>query len=219
MATARTANQIISDALKQVGNETLTSEAQIWLNNFLDRMYEDLKWPFQEESASGTITEGDTSVDLPSDFADLWNSSGLRLEDEDGNIFRLFPRTPEDFDLLVQPSTAGAPEIALINFADLTWQPYPTPDKTYTWLLRYKKKPARVSNFDAVVSPFSNDELLTQAVFVKALQFEDDDRYVQEAAILEKQIKAYKRGFNLSPTKGKKLAFQNQTFRGISALR
>ncbi len=219
MATARTANEIISDALKQIGNETLTTNAQVWLNNFLDRMYEDLKWPFQEESASGSVTEGASTVNLPADFIDFWDRNGLRLQDSDGNQFRVVPRSADDFDMLVQPTTPGTPEIALVNFADLTWQPYPAPDQTYTWLLRYKKKPARITNFDAVISPFSNDELLFQAVFVKGLQFEDDDRYVPESLVLEKMIKMYKRGFNLSPTKGKTMNLGSQTFRGITALR
>lgn len=219
MATARTANQIISDALKQAGNETISSEAQIWLNNFLDRMYEDLRWPFQEETSTGSLAQSASTANLPSDFIDFWDRNGLRLEDDDGNFVVVVPRPADMFDTLVDPSTEGTPEIALVNFADLVWSPYPRPNQAYTWHLRYKKKPARVSNFDATISPFSNDELLTQAVFVKALQFEDDDRYVQEAAILEKMIKMYKRGFNLSPTKGTRLSFQSQVFRGITPLR
>lgn len=218
MSSARTANEIISDALKQVGNETLTSEAQTWLANFLDRLYEDYRWPFQEKSASGTVTEGSTSVNLPSDFLDFWDRNGLRLEDEDGNLSRVVPRQADEFDLLVQPNDEGLPEIALVNLADMTWQPYPTPDKTYTWRLRYKYKPTRISDFDAVVT-FPNDELLTQAVFVKALQFEDDDRYATEATILDGMIKRFRKGFNVSPTKGKSLKFQSQTFRGITNFR
>jgi hypothetical protein len=218
LPSARTGTQIISDALKQLGNETLTSEAQVWLNNFLDRLYEDYRWPFQEKTATGTVTEGQTSVDLPSDFLDFWDRNGLRLEDEDGNLSRVLPRQADEFDLVVQPNDQGQPEIALVDLAALTWQPYPTPDKTYTWILRYKYKPARITDFGQVIT-FSNDELLTQAVFVKGLQFEDDDRYVPESQVLELMIKRFRRGYNVSPLKGKALRYQSQTFRGITAFR
>lgn len=219
MPSSRTANEIISDALKQLGNETLTDNAEVWLNNFLDRLYEDYRWPFQEKTATGSLTIGATSVDLPDDFVDFWDRNGLRLADEDGNLFRLVPTPADEFDLLVQPTTTdGPPELALVNLNDMTWQPYPVPDQAYTWRLRYKYKPSRVTDFDTEVT-FPNDELLTQAVFVKGLQFEDDDRYVPESQILEMMIRRFRKGFNVSPTKGKSTKFQSQTFRSITNFR
>lgn len=218
MASGRTGTEIISDALKLLGNETLTSEGQVWLNNILDRLYEDYRWPFQEETATGAVAAGSTSIALPSDFADFWDRHGLRLVDDDGNQFSLIPVSADEFDGLIDPDLSGQPENAYVDLADLVWRPYPVPEQAYTYRLRYKKKPARITNFALTVT-FPNDMLLTQAVFVRGLQHEDDDRYVGEAQILEGMIKNFLKGKNVSPLKVGKVRFLSPTFRNISALR
>lgn len=217
--SSRTPNQIISDALKLLGNETLTDEAEVWLNNSLDRLYEDYRWPFQEKSASGSLLAGDTSIALPTDFVDFWDRNGLRYQDDDGNIARIIPLQADVFDLRVTGSTVGAPQFAKVDLALMTWQPDPTPDANYTWLLRYKKRPLRITDFAAGTIAFPNDTILTQAVFVRGLQFEDDDRYPTEMGVLDMMIKKYRRGYNVSPTKGTTVRFQSQTFKGIDSFR
>jgi hypothetical protein len=217
--SSRTPNQIISDALKLLGNETLTAEAEVWLNNVLDRLYEDFRWPFQEKSATGAIAAGATSIALPDDFVDFWDRNGLRLVDSNNNISRIIPTQADSFDLIVQDNTIGPPEFARIDLSLMIWQPYPTPDVNYSYRLRYKKRPDRITDFDADVIVFPNDAILTQAVFIRGLQFEDDDRYPQELQILENMIKKYRRGYNVSPTKGTTVKFQSQTFKGIDSFR
>jgi len=217
--SSRTPNEIISDALKLLGNETLTNEAEVWLNNILDRLYEDYRWPFQEKSVTGSVPAGATSINLPDDFVDFWDRNGLRLVDDNNNISRIVPIQADTFDLIVQPTVVGAPEFARIDLATMTWQPYPTPDVTYSYRLRYKKRPDRITDFDSDVIVFPNDAVLTQAVFVRGLQQEDDDRYSAELGILQNMIKAYRRGYNVSPTKGTTIRFQSQTFKGIDSFR
>jgi hypothetical protein len=214
----RTGSEIISDALKLLGNETLTTEAQVWLNNILARLYEDHRWPFQEKTATGTVTPGSTAIALPADFADFWDRNGLRLQDSSGNLFRVLPLQADDFDLMYQPGESGRPEFARVDLAEMEWQPSPIPDAIYTWILRYKKAFVEITDFSAAID-FPNDMLLTQAVFVRGLQFEDDDRYPAELNVLEAMTKKFRRGYNVSPTKGTALRFQSQTFKGITALR
>jgi len=214
----RTGTEIISDALKLLGNETIDTEAQVWLNNILARLYEDFRWPFQEKSASGTVTAGASAIALPVDFLDFWDRNGLRIQDSSGNLFRVVPLQADDFDLIRQPSESGRPEKARIDLAEMEWQPYPTPDIAYTWLLRYKKSFTEITDFSASID-FPNDTLLTQALFVRGLQFEDDDRYSVELGVLEAMTKRFRRGYNVSPTKGTAMRFQSQTFKGISAFK
>jgi hypothetical protein len=217
--SSRTPNQIISDALKLLGNETVTDEAQVWLNNILDRLYEDYRWPFQEKSASGTMAAGATAIALPTDFADFWDRNGLRLVDDNNNFSRIVPLQADTFDLQVNPNQVGPPEFARVDMAELEWQPFPVPDVSYGWRLRYKKRPDRITDFNTDVIAFPNDAILTQAVFVRGLQFEDDDRYPQELNILENMLKKYRRGYNVSPTKGTVIKFQSQTFKAIDSFR
>lgn len=213
MASARTGTEIISDALKLLGNETISDLGQVWLNNFLDRLYQDYRWAFQEASTTGSLTAGQSSVNLPSDFLDLWTKSSLKIRDEQGNYQSLFPLSADDFDQIIDPGLVGKPEHALIDMATLTWRPYPLPDvATYTWTLRYKKKPARITDFSQVIT-FPNDELLTQAVFVKGLQYEDDDRYVKESEVLELMLRRFRKGYNVSPGRNQKMRVQTTTFR------
>ncbi|MGH9429582.1 MAG: hypothetical protein ACRD2L_25130 [Terriglobia bacterium] len=214
----RTGAEIIADALKLLGNETLTDEAEVWLNNAIARLYEDFRWPFQEKSASGTVTAGSTSVALPADFADFWDRNGLRLVDAQGNILHVTPLQADDFDLIHVSGEVGPPRFARIDLAAMTWEPSPTPGTAYTWKLRYKKASTEITNFAAAVE-FPNDTILTQAVFVRGLQFEDDDRYTAELGILDGMTKRFRRGFNVSPTKGTSMRFQSQTFRGIASFR
>ena len=217
--STRTPNQLISDALKLLGNETLTNEAEVWLNNILADLYNDDRWPFQEKSASGSITAGSDSIALPTDFGDFWDRNGLRIVDSSGNRSRIITLDTDSFDLMFQPNVTGMPQYARIDWNLLTWQPFPTPDINYSWLLRYKQVPVPITDFDLDTILYPDDSTITQALFVRGLQFEDDDRYAGELAILDKMIKGSRRGYNISPTKGTTLRFGSQTFKGIGSFR
>jgi hypothetical protein len=206
--SALTANQIISEALTLAGNPSLTTIAQEWLNNILDRLYEDFRWPFLQKIATGNV---DSSNALPADFSDLWNREGLKVIDTTGNMTSLNVIQADQYDLLTNPSLPGAPTDALFDLNTLTWAPYPLPNTPFTYSLRYKYKPARVTNFDAVVT-FPNDALLVQAVYVRALQHEDDARYDVESIVLLNMTKAYLRSFNVSPLKGRNLSLSSRVF-------
>jgi hypothetical protein len=194
----RTGSEIVSDALKLLGNETLTTEAEVWLNNVLARLYEDHRWPFQEKTATGTVTAGATAIALPADFADFWDRNGLRLQDSNGNLFRVIPLQADDFDLVHQPGESGPPQFARIDLAEMEWQPSPVPETVYTWILRYKKSFTEITDFTAAVD-FPNDPA--------------------ELNVLENMTKKFRRGYNVSPTKGTAMRFQSQTFKGISAFK
>jgi hypothetical protein len=205
---ALTSTTIISQALGRLGNDSLTTEAGIWLLNALDRLYEDFAWPFLETTATGSLTVGQSSVNLPSDFDSPISHNSFSVIDSDGIHFTLSFNTGYDQDSLADPTLEGSPESALINLDTMTWRPYPLPGQIYTWQVRYKKKPARS---DVAFTPdFPNDDVLIQAVYVRGLQYEDDDRFGAENTELQRMVAMYKRKFNLQPQKSQRVQFSRK---------
>lgn len=200
--SALTSTQIVSQALGRLGNDSLTTEAGIWLNNALDRLYEDFAWPFLETTATGTLTIGASSVNLPADFDSPISHNSLVLIDENSNFHSLTFNTGFDQDMIAKPSLEGQPISAILNTDTMTWRPYPLSTQAYTWQLRYKKKITRGT--EPFTPDFPNDDILIQAVYVRGLQHEDDDRFAAENTELQRMIAIYKRKFNLQPQKKQK---------------
>lgn len=213
-----TRDQIISDALSRGGNDSLTTLAQTWLNELLDRLYTDYRWPEQEKTMTpATLAAATTSVAFPSDFVDVWNEKGIRIADSSNNHKPLELMTPDYLDTLVDPDLAGRPDVAVIDFNAATWRPYPVPDVAYTWKLRYKHKPAALSSNTTPL--FRNDAIMVQGVYVAVLQHEDDERYASEFTVLSRMIERYLKGKNISPSKAGPMRLNTRVFRGISNFR
>lgn len=203
--SALDSDELISQALKRVGNETITTDAQTWLLNVLDRLYEDFAWPFLEKLTTGNLTSGQSSVSLPADFDSPWDKNSFVLIDSNSSYHPLAFATGYDQDFLANPATTGTPTQALIDLGSDTWRPYPLPETAYTWQVRYKRKPTRTDPYATFTPDFPNDEIIIQAVFVRALQHEDDDRYVPESQILAQMIARYKAKFNLQAQRSPKV--------------
>jgi hypothetical protein len=200
---ALTSTVIIEQALGRLGNDSLTVEADIWLLNALDRLYEDFAWPFLETTATGSLIAGQSSVNLPADFDSPVSHNSFGVIDENGIHKALVFNTGFDQDQIVDPALDGTPQKALVNLDTMTWRPYPLPEKAYTWQIRYKKK---ISRSDIEFTPdFPNDDILIQAVYVRGLQYEDDDRFDGENKELQRMVAMYKRKFNLQPQKSQRV--------------
>ncbi len=200
---ALTSTVIVSQALGRLGNDSLTTEAGIWLLNSLDRLYEDFAWPFLEKTTTGTLTIGASSVALPTDFDSPWSHDSFVLIDEFNNNLALQFNTGYDQDLLAKPSLTGRPLRAIVDLDAKTWRPYPLSDQAYSWQIRYKKKVARGT--EPFTPDFPNDDILIQAVYVRGLQYEDDDRFAAENTELQRMIAMYKRKFNLQSLKSQRV--------------
>jgi len=208
--SALDSDALISTALKKLGNETITEDAQVWIFNILDRLYEDFKWPFLEKVATGALTVGQSSVTLPTDFDSPYDMDSFVLINGTGGHIPLKFFTQYDLDLQVNPSLSGPPSQALIDLAAMTWRPFPLPDQTYTWQIRYRMKPERLDEYVAFTPVFPNDQIIIQALFVEGLQHEDDDRYPNEMKVLMMMIARYKAKFNLQPNKAQKLRYSRK---------
>jgi hypothetical protein len=206
--SALTSTELISQALKRLGNETLADDADVWLSNILDRLYEDHKWSFLEKTTTGALVASDSSIDLPADFDSPWDVNSFKLIDSTGSEYPLSFSTGYDQDNLTDPSVTGTPYAALLDLNAMTWRPYPLANQAYTYHIRYRYKPDRDTGIYTPVFP--NDQILIQAIFVDGLQHEDDDRYPAELGRLEKMIRAYKRKFNTQPIKSQKLRLSSR---------
>jgi hypothetical protein len=218
--SANTSDKLIQIALKRMGNETLTADAQEWILNILDRLYQDYRWPFLEKLATEALATGASAIPLPADYDEIWDVDSLVLIDPaSGANVPLTPIMAYNQDMRSSPQQAGPPKNALMDLNAMTWRPFPLPDKAYTWQLRYKFKPARGDDPTESFTPvFPNDQIIIQALFVQALEHEDDDRYATELAVLEKQVGAYKAKFNKSPLKNNQTRLSPR-FKNIPVLR
>lgn len=222
MSTALDFDTIVAHAGKLVGNETLTTFAGVWLNNIIDSLAQNHRWPELEKVATGSLAQfGGTTpivVSLPADFGDLWDQHSLSILDTNGSHSVLTPQTWEWYDLITSPLTPGSPGHAAFNLNTQQWTPYPQPSQVYTWQLRYLLKPSRiVTGTDTI--PFGTDEIFIQALFVRLLQFEDDSRYPAEYAVLQSMIHQFFGATNTSPIKSPKVRFNSNTFKGMTSYR
>lgn len=222
MATSLTFDEIISNAGKLVGNETLTTFAGVWLNNIIDTIAQNRKFFELEKVATGTLakyTSGPAlTVSFPTDFGDMWDHNALGLIDSGGSHHILTFQTWDWYDLITNPLTIGPPQFAAFDMRLQKWTPYPQPDQAYTWQMRYVLKPSRiVTGSDKI--PYGSDEIFIQALFVRLLQFEDDARYPAEYAMLDQMLNKYFGGANMSPIKSPAVRFNSKTFKSMGAFR
>jgi len=202
---------LISTALKKLGNETITADAEVWIGTILDRLYEDFKWDFLEKVATGTITSGQSSVSLPADFDSPWDDDSFVIINSTGGYSHLAFATQYDQDLLTNPATTGTPTSALINYQAMTWRPFPLPNTTFSYQLRYRYKPDENTDTYANFTPvFPNDQIIIQALFVEGLLHEDDDRYVPQLQILQQMVARFKGRFNKRPNKKQKVRLSSK---------
>lgn len=210
--SSRTANEIISAALRRIGNTTIASDAQVELNNLLDRLYVDLRWPFLKTTVTGTVAALNTSTNLPSDFVDIWDRQSFHIIDPTSLAhLPVTTMSQQQFDTYIYPQNPGVPSKIIVDYNTLTWRLYPVPNKEYNYELVYRTRPARITNFDAVVN-FPNDALLEQMIFAWACQFEDDDRADKEFEKAHIMMRQFLKGFNIGTGKNRLMALNQSTF-------
>lgn len=218
MATTLTRDTIITYAGRMVGNEVVdVTTLRDWLNNIIDTLGKEYRWPELQKTATGTLAKYVTGqaapeVALPADFGDLWDVHSLAVIDANGNHTVLTPQSWDWFDLITAPTqSTGTPFAAAFNLNTLVWTPYPMPQTSYTWQLRYRIKPSRLSS-NATIN-FANDDIFIHALYVRLLQLEDDDRYIAEKAVLDQMIARYLGAYNKSPIKNRNIRFNANAFR------
>ena len=171
---------IIDLALRRVGNTAIKSDARQWLDQILFDLYTQFTWPFLLTSTTFSLTT--RTFTLPSNFLRTPHDQAHQITAINGSTTRgtIFevPRP----DLETRPSdTTGVPRIWTANLAlgeGIVW-PTPASAQTVATQLLYYQLPAQLTS-DTDVPTFPWSQYLVQMVYVRALEYERDQRSVQE---------------------------------------
>jgi hypothetical protein len=218
LESTMTGQQIVDAVLRKVGNTTIEDDAKVELQNIVNRLHSDYRWPFDRRTATGSIAQGDTSISLPAAFEDLWDRWSVHLTDSSGNILIPLQMSFDEFDQQIYAAQQGPSTRVVIDLGSNTARLYMLPDRAYTYSITYKIKATTISDWSDTID-FPNDSLLQQLLFVWACQYEDDDRYPAELGIAKEMLKEYRKKFNVSPTKKALEALSPATFPPMGALR
>ena len=183
--------QIIQEALNRANRPDLVSEARLWLNIFLEGQYRNQDWPFAMKTVTLPVVEGAL---IPDDYL---RSRTANLIFGNNRLPILF-LTPEqyDYDRMTNVST-GKPRKCYIDQNTRTMHWIQLPDQAYSFEMRYYYMPDMPDPHspigDTEVPLWRIDfEVLIQAVYVRALQYDDDARYSAENQYLSELLRTAK---------------------------
>lgn len=184
---ALTRSQIIAEALSQIGRTDLTSNARLWLNLFLEKVYKTQDWAWLvKDGGTLSLTDGGS---VPSDY---WKLKGGNVFNSNGDYVGQVRQVTADEWIQLKQSKAtssGTPIYLYVDEDARTFNLWPTPDTTYTWNPFYYYLPTLPTHSDNTGDAATpkwglNDEVLIRAVQLKALYYNDDQRYKDEEQIL-----------------------------------
>lgn len=176
-----TRGDIITEGLSQAGRSDLLSNARIWLNDYLEEIYmsQDLYWLIKH--GSGMLTQNQP---LPSDYRSLVAAAvgPSRID--------LQVVGAEEWQSLPVASAGGAPNKVYPDEVDGIFKFWPNPVNPVPWTYSYYYIPILPDPTDAasdLLTPVWKlpNSILKKAVFVKALEYNDDSRAQQEAQALD----------------------------------
>lgn len=168
---------IKSEVVARLGNRTnIDSRVNLWIN---DAYFELLMHPRAnfyeiEKAATANTAASIRSYDLP---ADLWHILDIRDSTNNRKIRR---KHWESFDR--RAHTSGMPQL-YARFGQ-TIELDPTPDATYTLIIRYKFRPADMATGDSPLISREWDEVLTVLAVTKGFEALEE----QEKAALQRQL-------------------------------
>jgi len=180
--------QIIQEALNRANRGDLLSEARLWLNLFLKSQYRNQDWPFALKEVTLPIVQG---AAIPSDYA---RARDAKILDGATNQVPILFLTPEQYDAALRSGySSSIPLKCYVDQYARTFHWVPPPNQTYSFILRYYFMPVLPDSYSPVgdldVPLWTADvEVLIQAVYVRALQYDEDNRYDKEDAKLVKMI-------------------------------
>lgn len=189
-----TRGDIITEALSQAGRPDLISNGRLWLNLFLEDQYNNQDWPWLIQTAKGlAVVQGGT---IPTDYRSAVSAT---VGQTATNQQRLDTIGAAQFHELEGRTSqvGGTPQFVWIDLTTRTTNFYPAPATSLVWNLRYHASPPLPSNTDPTADNLEpvwvpNKKILVQAVFVQALEFNDDVRLEKEQAKLTKMVSDYK---------------------------
>jgi hypothetical protein len=190
-----TRGSIISDGLNRAGRPDLLSDGRLWLNQFLEDQYENQDWPFLIKTSKGlTVVQGGT---IPTDYRSAVSATvGQTVANT-----KLVEFVPADkfheFYERNNTDNSGTPEVIYVDESLRTFNYWPNPSSGLLLNLRYYYSPELPDHLD----PTSDNEIpiwqapkqiLVQAMYVRALEYNDDARFEREDKRLFKMVNDHK---------------------------
>ena len=189
---ALTRAQIIGEALSQVGRTDLTSNARLWLNLFLEKIYknQDFDW-LVKDSGLVALTDGGA---VPSNY---WKMKSAALYSDTAKQNEVLTVFADEWASLQGLNASGSPTKVWVDELNRVFNFYPTPSESYNWRYFYYHTPTLPTHTDGTGDSASpvwglNDDILIRAVQLKALYYNDDKRYSEAIQELMMEIQAAK---------------------------
>jgi hypothetical protein len=176
----------MQEGLRRAGRSDLLSEARFWLNLFLESMYRNQDYHWMRKAAVLSTTEG---LAWPSDYLRAYSATLIQNGDE--TPFKQF--SSDEYDMYRVASSSGTPVGFFADPDTETFKFYPTPVQSLQWRLRYYYLPtlpdpsSPIGDSDEPVWQ-TDPSILIQAVYVRALEYDDDNRFEREDQRLTKMI-------------------------------
>jgi len=184
MALSR--GEIVQAGVELAGRSDLLRKGALWLNLFLEDQYEDYDWPWLLKTQTLSVSDG---VSLPDDYRRA--KSATIIDNE--SPFSLRTVEKDEFENERNNNQLySRPTLIYIDKLNNAAYFYPTPVSSYTMRLDYYHSPELLDsgvNDDASEPVWGeSDNILVQAVYVRALQYLDDSRHQQEDMRLEAML-------------------------------
>lgn len=171
---------IITDALDIAGRPDLVSQARLWLNLYLEEIYynQDMYWTLKSTSLS--VANG---LSFPSDYrsaksAQIVDSNNSRADIEIIDDSAHWQNLKKAF----ATTESGMPQYALADELNRQFQFLPSPRSGLTLDLSYYSVPSLPDHTDAATDLLvpvwkMPTQILIDKIKVKAMEYNDDDRF------------------------------------------
>jgi hypothetical protein len=176
---ALTRLQIITEGLSRAGRSDLTSDARLWLNLFLQKVYwtQDFKW-LEKKVTDLSLTQNYT---IFSDYRAMTSASvganrvAMKQVDTLDEWMALTSSEAED----------GVPTHFYVNQIDGVIEFFPAPTQGLTWNATYyhiPTIPTHTSDAGDGASPLWKlpEEIMIEAIKMYALDYNDDERFEKQ---------------------------------------
>ncbi len=181
--------QIINEGLAQVGRSDLTSNARLWLNLFLEKVYlvQDWSWLLKI-----TQTALSSPMAVFSDYRGFKGGNLILNGVFQGEITHVWYDEWQAFER--GGTTAGNPKYVWVDETNNQFNFWPTPTLNYTFECSYYWTPTlpdpTTNGGDSLIPLWPNlpNDVLIEAIKQKALYYKDDERYQASEKSLMDQI-------------------------------
>lgn len=185
---ALTRLQIMNEGLTKAGRTDLLSNARLWLNIFLEKMYrnQDFRW-LLKRATNLALSQGATP---PSDYLRAQSAT----INANGSAVEIMQISLEEYQSKsVNPLTSGLPRFFAFDEVSNQFLFWPLPGSSYSWNLNYYYMPTLPDpsngTGDSQFPVWGEDpDILIQNIKAQAFDYNDDERFEKADARTEELL-------------------------------